>query len=78
MCSSDLEKKDLAELGMDAKQAFPVPSAVGDFNRDTVSFLPKEIVNTPFSNYTSGGTPHQGYEKLEDAAAAIRDRKSVV
>ena len=68
------DKKDLAKLGMDAKQAFPVPSTVEDFERDTVTFLPKEIANTPFSNYTSGGTPHRGYEKLEDAAAAIVSR----
>jgi hypothetical protein len=70
------DKKDLVELGLDSKHAFPVPSAVGDFDRDTATFLPKQIVDTPFSNYTSGGTQHQGYETLEDAAAAIGARIS--
>ena len=70
------DEKDLSKLGMDRSEAFPLPSAVGDFDRDVVSYLPEPIANTPFSTYTSGGTPHQPYKKLEDAVDSIGSRAS--
>ena len=70
------DEKDLSELGMRVEDAFPVPSVVAEFDRDTVSYLPKSIAGTPFSNYTSGNTRLEAYEKLEDAVASIASRVS--
>ena len=68
------DEKDLSELGMDAQAAYPLPSMMEDLAWDTASFLPKSLAGSAFSTYTSGISPHVGYEKLGDAVGAISDR----
>lgn len=68
------DEKDLSELGMDTQSAYPLPSMMEELDWDTASYLPKSLVNSAFSTYTSGRSPHIGYEKLGDAVVAISDR----
>lgn len=68
------DDKDLSELGMDPGDAYTVPSMMESPRWDPASYLPKSLVGSAFSTYTSGRSPHHGYEKLGDAVGAISDR----
>ena len=68
------DDKDLSELGMAPSEAYTVPSLMESPKWDTASYLPKSLVGSAFSTYTSGISPHTGYEKLGDAVGAISDR----
>ncbi len=68
------DNKDLSELGMDPQDVYTVPSLMESPKWDTASYLPKSLVGSAFSRYTSGSSHHNGYEKLEDAIGAISDR----
>jgi hypothetical protein len=68
------DEKDLSELGMDTQAAYPLPSMMESLEWDTASYLPKSLVGSAFSTYTSGRSPHIGYEKLGDAVGAIEAR----
>ena len=68
------DEKTLSELGLAPDDAYPLPSLLGRATRDVFSLLPKDIVGTPYSRYTSGGTPQKGYETLGEAVDEILAR----
>ncbi len=68
------DEKDLSELGMEPRDAYPLPSLMESLAWDAASYLPKSLVGSAFSTHTSGPSPHVGYEKLGDAVGAISDR----
>ena len=59
--------KNLSKLGVSPQQLYPVPSTVGGFCRDSLSLLPKDLVNSEYSTYVAGGTPQRGYDTLARA-----------
>ena len=61
------DEKSLDELGLAPDDAYPSPSVLGRATRDVFSILPEDIVDTPYSRYTSGGTPQKGYKTLPEA-----------
>ena len=51
--------------------AFPFPSLVARFSRNTLSLLPQEIANSVYATYQAGGTPQRGFKTLQGAVDAV-------
>jgi hypothetical protein len=68
------DEKDLSALGMDTQATYPLPSMMESLEWALASYLPKGLVGSPFSTYTSGHGPHIGYENLGEAVEAIAAR----
>ncbi len=68
------DSRDLGELGIGPEHAFPVAPLLGAFRRDTLSILPQETVDSPYSRYASAGSPRIGYASVSDAAEMVFDR----
>ena len=64
----------LHELGVTPEQAFPAEPLIARADRDTLSILPRELVDSPYSLYASGGSPRRGYASLHDAADVVLQR----
>ena len=69
-----IDEVPLTSLGLNAKQAFPLPSLMARRARDGVSLIPQPFVDSVFSIYVSGGTPRTGYGALPEAMDAIAAR----
>ena len=68
------DEKQLGKLGLEAQQAFPLPSSVGDFVPDSLSLLPEGVFDTVYSVYTGGGRPQQGYKTMPAAVDVVLAR----
>ena len=64
------DKKSLSELGVRARDAYPVPSRIGKSSRDTLHIMPQQIAGSAYSNYWTGGASQAGYE-VESPEQAI-------
>ena len=66
--------RPLDELGVTPDQAFPAEPLIARADRDMLSILPDELVDSPYSRYASGGGARRGYSSLQDAADAVLRR----
>ena len=64
------DKKSLSELGVCARDAYPVPSRIGKASREALHIMPQQIAGSAYSNYWTGGTPQAGYD-VESPEQAI-------
>lgn len=63
----------LAELGVEAETAFPLPALWGACPRDVRCIQPKRIAGTVYSQYQTGGHPSVGYGPPREAFEAVSD-----
>ena len=69
------DKKPLGELGLSPTDAFPVPSLLQGSTRDSLSIrFPKDIVDSAFSVYTSGGKSRAGCKGFSQAVDMVVQR----
>ncbi len=68
------DRRSLADLGVTAEQAFPVPSIMRRIPRDTLALFPSKIAESVYSTYFSGGRPKLGYGALREAIDIILAR----
>ncbi len=61
------DKRPLGELGVKARQAFPVPSIMRCIERDTLALLPAGIARSVYSAYFCGGKTRLGYRSFREA-----------
>ncbi len=66
--------RPLGELGVTPAEAFPTAPLIALADRETLSLLPREFVDSPYSRYASGGGPRRGYLTLREAADAVIER----
>ena len=75
------DKKSLSELGVNIRDAYPVPSRIGRVSREALHIVPQQIVGSAYSNYWTGGTPQAGYDvespeqAIEMAIESVRSAK---
>ena len=65
------DKKPLSELGVSVEDAYPVPSRLGNANRNALHILPEHITDSAYSNYWTGGVSQVGYD-VKSPRQAIR------
>ena len=63
--------RPLADLGMTAGQAFPVPSLMRGIDRDVLALFPKRMADGVYTRYFAGGMPTHGYGTLRDAMSFV-------
>jgi hypothetical protein len=56
----------LAQHGIDAGTAFPLPSRVSSFDRSTIGILPANLVTSIFSSYSLGIAVRRGYSSISE------------
>ena len=54
--------KPLSELGVALQDAYPMPSRIGEMNREAVHIMPKEIAGSVYTNYWTGASGQIGYD----------------
>lgn len=57
------DSRPLAQLGVTPEQAFPAPSLLAKFRRDTLVVQPKDIVDSAYSRYWASGATRRGFRK---------------
>lgn len=62
------------EVGVTSEQALPLSSVIGDMQRDVLALFPKQIGQSVYSSYFTGGRPSRGYRSLREAVDAIQER----
>ena len=72
--ASRSDNSDLRSLGVDPESAFPVPSAMAQFVRDTLIVVPANIADSPYSRYFGGGQNTYGYGSLEQGVTRTIQR----
>ncbi len=70
------DNRDLAELGIQPESAFPVPSVLSQFKRDTQVLVPANLAESTYSRYFSSGRQIVGYSSVQDAVTIVTERVS--
>ena len=65
------DNKPLSELGVSVEDAYPVPSRLGNANRNALHIMPDHIAGSAYSNYWTGGVSQVGYD-VKSPRQAIR------
>ena len=68
------DRRPLADLGVKADQAFPLPSIMRSMRRDTLALFPNQIAHSVYSTYASGERPRCGYRSLRQAVDIVVER----
>ena len=66
--------QSLAEHGVAAGQAFPLPSLMAGMRRDTLALFPASIVDSVYSVYASGNRARRGYRSFREAVDVLFTR----
>jgi predicted AlkP superfamily pyrophosphatase or phosphodiesterase len=66
------DKSNLSDIGVLPSVAYPVPSILDSFNRNTLFMTPTGIINTPFSQYLASDTMKIGFKSLREAVDHIQ------
>lgn len=61
------DRRSLADLGVSPQEAFPTPSALARFSRDTLALFPERIAEGRYTDYFRGGRPVWGYRSMTEA-----------
>ena len=64
----------LASLGVTPDDVYLLPPLLRGVERDTLSVLPRQIADSAYSVYLSGGWPRQGYSSLAQAVDVVTAR----
>jgi hypothetical protein len=69
------DETPLSGLGVTERHTYPLPSLFTKISGDLVSVVPKDIANTPYSNYWAGhNTSYAPYNRLADGVDKIVSR----
>jgi hypothetical protein len=69
--------RELRALGVRPEEIFTVPSLTARMRRRALAVLPKGLVGSVYSTYSTGGTPQAGYRDLDEAFALAERHVSV-
>ena len=56
------DRKPLSELGVCSQGAYPAPSRIGGTSMEALHIMPKQIVDSAYSKYWTGGVTQTGYD----------------
>ncbi len=68
------DARPLASLGVTPDDVYLLPPLVRSVERDTLSLFPRQIANSVYSVYLSGGWPRHGYSSLREAVDLVTSR----
>ena len=68
------DARPLASLGVSPDDVYLLPSLLRGVQRDTLSMFPRQISNSVYSVFLSGGRPRQGYSSLSEAVGLVTSR----
>ena len=68
------DSRPIASQGVTPDDVYLVPPLLRSVERDTLSVLPRQIADSAYSAYLSGGWPRQGYASLRQAVDVVTAR----
>ncbi len=67
-------KQSLTELSVDPAAVFTLPSLIGRMTHRPLAFVPRELIGSVYSTYSSDGTEQVGYAEVTEAFELATER----